>query len=470
VQWLALTIVCLAMLMNALDQTIVNVALPSIQRSLNFAQGSLAWVVDAYLITFGGGLLIAGRLGDLVGRKKVFLAGVALFTLASAACAAADSQSLLIGARFVQGFGAALSSSVIIAILIAEFPDAVRRTKAMSVYVFVAVGGGAVGLLLGGALTQELSWHWIFLINLPVGALTLLLGSRFIAENQGQGIGGGIDVLGAVLSTAGLVTAIYAIVTGGANGWASVHTLGFGLAAVALLTGFAIWESRVSNPIMPLRILRSRGLMSANLIRGLVVMGFYATFFIGALFVENVLGYDTIRTGLAFLPMSLALLATSLGGTAALMARLGAKKTSMLGVAILAGGLLIFVLSGPTSGYFPYLFLAFLLIGLGGGTLFVPLLSIAISDVAPSDAGLGSGIANVAQQVSAAVGVAVLGTISSEHTAALRLQHSANALDGGYHLAFLVALSCVVAGFLLCSVLLPNVRGRSTEMPVPSLE
>ena len=305
-RWVALIVVCFAMLMNTLDQTIVNVALPTIQRDLHFTQASLAWVIDAYLITFAGALLLAGRLGDLIGRKKVFLVGVALFTLSSAACGAANTQALLVGARFAQGLGAALSSSVILAIIVADFPVPAERAKAMSSYIIVAVGGGSLGLLVGGYVTQALSWHWIFFINIPIGIATIVMGAFLIDENAGLGIRAGLDVGGAVLSTGGLMIAIYAIVS------STPVRMGLGPHAgvrreqhSSCLAAFVLLESRLTHPMMPCRCLRSPGLLTSSLVRGLMVMGMYSTFFIGVLYFQHVLGFNSVVTGLAFLPQTL---------------------------------------------------------------------------------------------------------------------------------------------------------------------
>src|SRR5580658_8480104 len=320
-RWIALVVVCLAMFMNALDGSIVNVALPAIQRSLHFSQSGLTWVVDAYLISFGSFLLMAGRLGDLIGRKKVFLAGVTLFTLASVACGSADSQAMLVASRFVQGIGGALSSSVIVAIIVTEFEDAYDRAKAMSAYVFVAVGGGSIGLLAGGVLTQALNWHWIFFVNVPIGIATLILGSILLVENVGLGLKHGVDWVGSVLITVSVMLVIYAIVTATTYGWVSAHTLGFAGLAIALFVGFLVLESRLSNPIMPLRILRLRTLTGSSIIRGLIIVGMFSTFFIGALYFEHVLHYSPVKTGLAFLPQALVMAALSTGITAWLVTR-----------------------------------------------------------------------------------------------------------------------------------------------------
>jgi len=455
-RWVALIVVCFAMLMNTLDQTIVNVALPTIQRDLHFSQASLAWVIDAYLITFAGALLLAGRLGDLIGRKKVFLVGVALFTVASAACGAADTQALLIGARFAQGLGAALSSSVILAIIVADFPVPAERAKAMSSYIIVAVGGGSLGLLVGGYVTQALSWHWIFFINIPIGIATFVIGTLLIDDNIGLGIRDGLDVGGAVLSTAGLMLAVYAIVSSTQYGWHSAHTLGIGAAALVVLAAFLVLESRLAHPMMPFSVLRSPGLLTSSVVRGLMVVGMYSTFFIGVLYFQHVLGFDPIVTGLAFLPQTLMVAVMSTGLTARIMARLGPKTTALSGLVVVAAGLALFVLSGPGTAYFPQIFAAVLLIGFGAATAFTPLLTIALAGVPTQDAGIGSGIVNVSQQVSGVLSVAILGAVSASHTASLLAAgHSVvDALDGGYRMAFAVALASVLVAIPLGAFLL----------------
>src|SRR3954464_297007 len=280
-RWLALVVVCLAQLMIVLDTTIVNVAPPSVQAGLHFTQADLTWVVNAFLVTFGGFLLLAGRLGDLFGRKRVFLAGVVFFTAASILCGPAPGQGGRIGARFLQGVGAAVQASVILAIIVTEFPQPAERAKAMSAYVFVAVAGGSLGLLAGGALTQALSWHWVFFVNLPIGAATFLLGRRLIRADAGIGFGHGVDWLGSLLVTASLMSAIYAIVGATTHGWLSAQVLGIGAFAAVLMAAFLALEARIENPILPLRILRLRGLINASLVRGLLVTAMYSTFFLG---------------------------------------------------------------------------------------------------------------------------------------------------------------------------------------------
>jgi EmrB/QacA subfamily drug resistance transporter len=452
------------MTMNMLDQTIVNVALPTIQRSLHFSQANLAWVIDAYLITFGGFLLLAGRLGDLIGRKKTFLSGVVVFTASSALCGLATTQAMLIGARFVQGAGAAFSASVVLAIIVGEFPEPGERAKAMSTYILVSVGGGSLGLLLGGILTQALSWHWIFIINLPIGVATLVAGSIMLDENEGLGIGAGLDIGGAVLSTAGLMLAIYAIVTSTQYGWASRHTLGFGSAAVIVLAGFFFLETRLSAPMVPLRVLRSRGLGSSSLARGLMVVGMYGTFFLGVLFMQHVLGFGAIATGLAFLPQTLTVAVISLGPSARLLKILQPKRTALLGFGAIFVGLVLFALAGPQTSYFPQLFFALLLIGMGGALAFTALITVGVANIPAADAGLGSGLINVSQQTAAALAVAVLSVVTANHTESLlgAGRSATQALAGGYRVGFIVGAVCAAAGAVICVVLVP-----SPSRPVP---
>jgi EmrB/QacA subfamily drug resistance transporter len=455
-RWIALAVLCLGQLMMVLDATIVNVALPSIQRDLHFSQGNLTWVIDAYLITFGGFLLLAGRMGDLVGRKKVFLSGLVLFTAASVFCGVADSQTMLIAGRFVQGIGGAVASAVILAIIVTEFPEKAEQAKAMGMYAFVSAGGGSIGLLAGGALTQSLSWHWIFFVNVPIGVLAFVLGSVLIEENRGIGLAGGVDVAGSILITLATMLGAFAIVKSTEYGLLSARTLGVGGAALLLLGAFFWLESRISNPIMPLRILRLRMLMGSSLVRGLLVTGMFSAFFLGALYLERVLGYDAIDTGLAFMPLTIAIAALSMGLAVKAVNRFGPLNTLAAGLAAIAAGLLLLATQGVHAGYFPGLFGAFLLIGLGAGASFLPLLTMGMADAPPKDAGLASGIINVSVQLFGAIGLATLGTIATDHSKALSASgHSlASALTGGYHLAYVVAAVCVGLGILAALLIL----------------
>ena len=455
------------MFMNALDSSIVNVALPEIQRDLHFTQAGLTWVVDAFLITFGSMLLMAGRLGDLVGRKHVFLSGVVLFTASSVLCGIAPDQAVLITGRFLQGAGGALSASVIVAIIVTEFPDPGDRARALSAYIFVAVGGGSIGLLVGGVITQVLSWHWIFFINVPVGVLTFVFGRILIDENVGLGVRGGVDIAGSLLVTAALMVGIYAIVTAGEEGWGSDHTMGFGALALILLTSFFLLEAKRANPIMPLRILRIRSLTSSSIVRGFLATGMFSTFFLGALYFEKVLGYKPIQTGLAFLPMSLSIAVMSAGITRRLVDRFGSRTVLVPATMAAVGGLLILATAGAHPVFALDVLPGLLLIGLGAGASFIPLLTMAMADVPGQDAGLGSGIVNVSMQMTSAVGLAVLSTVAAERTKSLLGEGSATtaALVGGYRLAFLVAAAFVGVGTLLVLVLLHDAEDEAEDAP-----
>ncbi len=468
-RWLALVVVCLAQLMIVLDTTIVNVALPSIQHDLHFTQGNLTWVINAFLVSFGSFLLLAGRLGDLIGRKRVFLFGVTLFTLASLLCGVATTSTMLVGARFIQGIGAAMQASVILAIIVIEFPQPGDRARAMSAYMFTAVAGGSLGLLAGGVLTQLLSWHWIFFVNLPIGVVAVLAGRALIPADTGLGIKQGVDWLGSALITLAIGTAVYAIVEATSHGWGSTEVIGTGGAAAVLLALFFALEARIENPIMPLRILRLRGLIGTCITRGFLVTGMYGTWFLGTLYLEHVLHYDAIRTGLAFMPWTLTVLALSLGITRRLVARFGPLPVMLVGMLLVALGLYEMHGIAMHTDYFPRLALGFLLIGLGIGNSFMPMLMIAMADVPQEDAGLASGIVNVSQQVSGALGLAVLSTFATSHSNALiAANHPVQvALLSGYRLAYLLGIASVLIGILVAVVLL---RPRSTPVSEVAVE
>jgi EmrB/QacA subfamily drug resistance transporter len=445
-----------------LDSTIVNVALPAIQRDLGFSQANLTWVVNSYLIAYGSFLLVAGRAGDLIGRRKIFLAGVLLFTASSVACGLSHDVTTLIAARFIQGLGASLSGGVIIALIITGFPKPVERAQAMSVFTFVIAGGGSLGLLVGGVLTQWVNWHWIFFINLPIGLATLLLGAWLIEENRGLGLGRGVDVPGAILITAALMLGVYSIVTAGDQGWTSIHTLGFGGAALALAATFVVLQARLSNPLMPLRILRLRSLTGASAARAFLVAGMFTNFFIGALYLQHVKGFSAFTTGLAFLPTTLMLGVLSAGITARLMARFGPRNLLLAGLVTIGCGLLLLAGANEQASYFPRIFVAYLLLGIGGGTSFMPLLAISMSEVPSADAGLASGFGNVTMQVGGAVGLASLGTISTGHAKALAAQGESlqAALAGGYQLGFLLAATSVAIALAVAVIVLRSSHGR----------
>ena len=454
-RWIALVVLCLGFLMIILDQTIVNVALPSIQRDLGFSQSGLAWVINAYLIAFGGLLMLVGRLGDLIGRRRIFLSGLVVFTLASLLCGISDSQGLLIAARFVQGVGGAMTSAVILGMIVTMFPAPLERAKAIGIYAFVASAGGAVGLLAGGVLTQALNWHWIFFVNLPIGVAALTASLRLLPRDEGLGLGQGADFPGAVLLVGSLMLAVYAIVETTSYGWGSAHTLGFGGAAVALMAGFLVRQSTARNPLIPLRVFRDRDVSGANVIQMALVAGLFGMFFLGALYLQQVLGYDPIKVGLAFLPVALGIAVMSLGVSARLIERIGARATLVPGMALAAVGLVLFRLPGTHAAYFFDLFPAMAALGIGAGLAFPSLLTLAMSSATPEDSGLVSGLVNTSQQVGGALGLSVLATLSASHTAALRGAGDpvAGALTGGYHLAFEIGAIAVAVGLALAVAL-----------------
>ena len=464
-RWIALVVLCVGVLMIILDATVVNVALPSIQSDLGFSQSNLAWVVNAYLIAFGGLLLLAGRLGDLVGRRRIFLIGLTIFTAASLLCGLAQSQEVLIGARFVQGVGGAMTSAVILGVIVTMFPEPDEQARAIGVYSFVAAAGGSIGLLAGGVLTQSINWHWIFFVNLPIGVATAVLAARLLERDEGIGVGEGVDLPGAVLLTSSLMAGVYTIVGASDHGWGSGHTLGFGSAALALLVGFVIREARTSNPLVPLRIFRSRVVAGANAVQALMVAGMFGMFFLGALYLQRVQGYDAVEVGLAFLPVAVLIGALSLGVSARLITRFGGRATLLPGLALIVAGLGLFA-SAPVDASYPTDILpVMLLLGSGAGLSFPALMTLAMSGATPSDSGLASGLVNTTQQVGGALGLAVLATLSTTRTGDLRAagDATASALTGGYHLAFAIGAGLVAASVALAVTLLRPQPGALFE-------
>jgi EmrB/QacA subfamily drug resistance transporter len=465
-RWTALVVLCVGVLMIILDSTVVNVALPSIQRDLGFSQTNLAWVVNAYLISFGGLLLLAGRLGDLLGRRRIFLVGMVLFTAASFVCGMADDQVLLIGARFVQGIGGALTSAVILGMVVTMFPEPREQAKAIGVYSFVASAGASLGLLLGGIITQLIDWHWIFFINLPIGAVTFLLALRLV-ERDGEvpGVGRDVDVLGAGLVTGAVMLAVYTIVKAGDYGWGSAHTLGFG-ALVVVLAGLFVWrESAASAPLIPLHVFRSRNVAGANLVQLLMVASLFGMFFLGVLFMQHVLGYSSIGTGVAFLPVSLGIGVLSLGFSARLNLRFGPKPVLQAGLLMLAAGLAWMVRAPVGASYVVDLLPSMLLLGIGAGLSFPALMTLAMSGAVPEESGLASGLVNTTVQVGGALGLAVLATLSTTRTTHLLATGTgpADALTGGYHLAWIVSAGIALACLAIATSLLRSVRlGEAT--------
>ena len=453
-RWLALIVLCMGDLMIVLDTTIVNVALPSIGEDLGFSETSLAWVVNAYLLTFGGFLLLGGRLGDLFGHRRLFLVGLVLFTAASLACGLAGSQEMLIAARAVQGLGGAVVAVVALSLVVGMFTEPRELAKAMGVISFVAAGGGSIGVLLGGVLTDVLDWHWIFLVNIPVGVAVFAFCLRLVPATRGPASDGRMDVAGAVTVTAALMIAVYAIVNGNETGWTSGETLGLLAVAVVALSLFLGIEARSRSPLMPLGMFRLRNVATANIVGVLWAAALFAWFFLSALYLQLVLGYSPLQVGLAFLPANLVMAACSLGLSARLVERFGIKLPLTAGLSIAAAGLALFA-RAPVDGDFVIDVLpAMLLLGFGAGIAFNPLLLAAMSDVEPGDAGLASGLVNTAFMMGGALGLALLASLAASRTGSLADAGDGPlaALAGGYHLAFLVGALFAVAAAVVSAL------------------
>jgi EmrB/QacA subfamily drug resistance transporter len=474
-RWLALVVLCLGDLMIVLDVTIVGVALPSIREDLGFSETSLAWVVNAYLLTFGGFLLLGGRLGDLFGHQRLFLIGIALFTVASLACGLATSQEALVVARAVQGLGGAVVSAVALSLIVMLFTEPRERAKAMGVFGFVAAGGGSIGVLLGGILTDILDWHWIFLVNLPIGIAVFALTLVLIPAARGEAGKRSLDVAGAVTVTASLMLAVYAIVNGNEQGWTSARTLGVLGAAAVLLAVFLAIEARVSDPLVPLGLFRLRNLAISNVVGVLWAAAMFAWFFLSALYLQLVLGYSPLEVGLAFLPGNLIMGFLSLGLSAKLVMRFGIRPPLAVGLGLASLGLLLFA-RAPVDGNFVVDVLpSMILLGLGAGMAFNPVLLAAMNDVEPSDAGLASGVVNTAFMMGGALGLAVLASLAASRTETLAASGEGplEALTGGYHAAFLVGAVFALAAAVIGGTLLrAGVPGAEAEEPIgePAVE
>jgi EmrB/QacA subfamily drug resistance transporter len=448
-RWLGLVVLCAGMLMIILDQTIVNVALPTIQEDLGFSASGLAWVVNAYLIAFGGLLLLAGRLGDLIGRRTVFLTGLAVFTLASLLCGLSASPEMLIAARFVQGVGGALASAVILGMIVTMFPDPGEQAKAIGVFSFVASAGASIGLLAGGVLTDLLTWHWIFFVNVPIGAAAWVLATRLLAPETGLGLRAGADAPGAVLVTGALMLGVYTIV--------DAHSFVLGAVALALLAGFVWRQAQAERPLLRLAILRDRDVAGANLAQMLMVAGMLGVFFLAVLYLQRVLGYDAIATGAAFLPISISIGVLSLGFSARLNGRFGPRAVLLVALASIASGLALLSQVPVDGRYVVDLLPAMVLLGVGGGLAFPALMTLAMASVRPEDSGLASGLVNTTQQVGGALGLAILASVAESRTGDAT---SAAALVDGYGLAFTVASGFVVAALVVAALVL---RRRPTD-------
>lgn len=471
-RWLALFVLCGGSLMIVLDTTIVNVALPSIRASLGFSQASLAWVVNAYLLTFGGFLLLGGRLGDLFGHRRLFLVGLTLFTLASFTCGLSNSQAMLIAARAVQGIGGAITSAVSLSLMMDLFTKPDERAKAMGVFGFVAAGGGSVGVLLGGILTSVLDWHWIFLVNVPIGALVYVLSLKLLPATRKAAASKHLDAAGALTVTASLLFAVYAVVNGNQAGWMSAQTIGLLVAAAALLAVFLRVESRARSPLMPPDLFRLRNVAVANVVGVLWAAAMFAWFFLSALYLQLVLGYSPLKVGLAFLPANLIMAIFSIGLSAKLVMRFGIKKPLVVGLLIAGTGLALFTRL-PVGGHFSTDVLpSMLLLGFGAGMAFNPVLLAAMSDVKPNESGLASGVVNTSFMMGGALGLAILASIAASRTnVVFAAQHSMPlALTSGYHIAFAVGAIFAFAGATIGAALLRSTSEREPSADTQLLE
>jgi EmrB/QacA subfamily drug resistance transporter len=467
-RWVALIVLCTGFLMIVLDATVVNVALPSIQDDLGFTPSSLAWVVNAYLIAFGGLLLLAGRMGDLISRRGMFLSGLVVFTLASLACGISQSEGMLVGARFIQGIGGAMTSSVILGMIFTMFPEPREQAKAMGVFSFVASGGGSVGLIAGGVLTDIINWHWIFFINLPIGIATGFLALRYVAADRGEGFGKGADVLGAILSTSSLMLLVYTIVQPAAeNGWGDSTTLACAAGAIVLGIAFIVRESTAANPLIPLRIFRIREVWASNAIQGLLVAGMFGTFFMGSLYLQRILHYSPLQIGLAFLPLTLVMGIVSLRYSERLIMRFGPRRTLVPGMALVLLGLLLFARTPVDGNYLRDVFPIMPLIGLGFAISGPSLVTLAMSGASQQDAGLASGLINTTTQVGGALGLAIIATLAGTRTDDLRNAGNSlgSALNGGYHLGYLLAAALTFVALGIAAFVLREQRAPAVAMP-----
>lgn len=454
---LALAVLCAASLMVVLDSSIVAVALPAIQADLGFTPAGLSWVVTAYLVAFGGLLLISGRLGDLIGRRRVFLGGLSLFTLASLVAGLAADAGVLVVARFVQGVGGALASAVVLGMIVTMYPEPRARAKAIGVYSFTQAAGASIGLIAGGALTQALSWHWTFYVNLPIGVAALLPAVRVVSADRGTGLRAGLDVLGAFLVTAAVMLGVYGI---------SVSSWGAVAAAVVLLAAFAVRQAKARTPLLPLRLFRIRAVTGANVVMVLMVAGMLGFQFVTALYLQQVLGLDALWTGVAFLPVPLVIAVASLGFADRLATRFGPRAVLLAGLGLVIAGLLL--LTRVSGSYFTGVLPPLLLMGLGAGAALPALMGLAMADVPAADAGVASGLINTTQQVGAAVGTAVLAAAAASRTESLGSLDHREALAAGFRLAYGVS-----AGFLIAAVVLGGLvlirRPRPAATPEPEL-
>ncbi len=471
-RWIALYVLCLASLMIVLDMTIVNVALPSIKDDLGFSETSLAWVVNAYLLTYGGCLLLGGRLGDLLGHRRLFLIGIALFTLASLACGLATAKGFLVAARAVQGVGGAVASAVALSLMLVLFTEPADRAKAMGIFGFVSAGGGSVGVVLGGFLTDFLNWHWIFLVNVPIGAVVVFLSLRLLPGTPGTAQGQRIDLAGAATITGALILAIYAIVNGNQAGWTSTQTLGLLGGSAVLLAVFLWLESHVRSPLVPLRLFKIRNFSTASVVGVLWAAAMFAWFFLTALYMQFVLGYSPLQIGLAFLPSSLIMAVFSIGLSARLVMRFGIARPLGIGLGLATLGLALFIRLPVDGNFVTDVLPSMILLGFGAGMAFNPVLLAAMNDVDQTEAGLASGVVNTAFMMGGALGLAVLASVAASRTSSLAASGESHlaALTGGYHLAFLVGAIFAATAATLGGLLLPKGAPTGMHAPEPASE
>ncbi len=463
-RWIALVVLCAGMLIIVLDATIVNVALPSIQSNLGFAQSSLAWVVNAYLIAFGGVLLLAGRLGDLLGRRRVFVAGIVVFVVASLLCGLSIGQEMLVAARFIQGVGGGMTSAVILGMVVTMFSEPRERARAIGIYSFVAAAGASIGLLAGGFLTQALNWHWIFFVNIPIGIATVFFALRLLESDRGIELGKGADVVGAFLVTVALLLGVYTIIQTTDYGWGSAHTLGFGAAAIASLIAFVVREWRTANPLVPLRIFSSRNVSGANVVLVLIFAALFGMFFLGSLYFQRVLGYDPLGIGLAFLPFSLSIGILSFA-SGPLITRFGARAVLLPSLALMAVGLLLFARVPVKADYVVDLLPAILPLGVGFGLAFPSLMALGMSGASEHDSGLASGLLMTTQQVGGALGLSVLASLSASETNGLLAASVGGqaALTIGYQLSFAIGAGIVLVALVVAATILRPSEERDEE-------
>lgn len=462
--WLAFSMLCVGQLMIILDTTIVNVALKPIEHSLQFSPAMLAWVLNAYLLTFGGFLLLSGRLGDLIGRKKMFLGGIAIFTLASLLCGLANSQLMLIGARALQGLGGAMIAAISLAMIYSLFTNQADQRKAMTIYSFVSAAGGSFGLLAGGLLTQYVNWHWIFLVNIPFGILVLIAGYYLLDNQQHHTDNKGVDVIGALLITLSSMGLVYTIIQASEHGWTSLPTIGFGATSLLLIGIFIFFEKHIKNPLVPLAIFKQRNLVGSGIILSIAVAGIFGWFFLSTLYFQQVVGFDSLQTGLAFLPLSTIIAFFSLKVTERAMKRFGPKKLLVTGLATTTIGLGLFANLSLTPNYIINLLPGMILFGSGMGLVFVPLMTMGMSGSKPHETGLAAGILSTAQQIGAALGLAILASIAAIQTTQQMAMGQAlkPALLSGYQLAFMISIAFIITAIILTFLLLRPTKKDTT--------